>query len=242
MGAPRKAIDLNTRFGRLVVLGVSEDRSSNGAIQYECACDCGNRVLVTCSPLRDGRTRSCGCLGRENSRAAKLKPIAPGERFGNLEVVSSAPQIKPRNGSRYLCRCDCGGETEVDARMLRAGNTKSCGCLVAETCGANFRTHGRSHTKAYKANAEMRRHALKLKSCPKWADLEAIAAVYVNAAKLREAGEDVQVDHIIPLRGEAVCGLHVESNLQIISSRENQSKGNRFSLVDCNIEAVGEKP
>lgn len=53
-----------------------------------------------------------------------------GTRFGRLIVVSDAPA---RDGARYWqCACDCGGESIVSTESLKAGNTKSCGCLQAE--------------------------------------------------------------------------------------------------------------
>jgi hypothetical protein len=58
---------------------------------------------------------------------------------------------------------------------------------------------------------------------PAWADRNAINAIYLRA---RDLG--MTVDHVVPLRGRNVSGLHVESNLQIIPRSENSSKGNRF--------------
>lgn len=73
-----------------------------------------------------------------------------------------------------------------------------------------------------------RRRAAKLQSMPKWADREEIKKVYDLCARFRSLGCDFHVDHIIPLQGRNVCGLHVHENLQIIEARANQSKSNHL--------------
>lgn len=63
---------------------------------------------------------------------------------------------------------------------------------------------------------------------PKGTDLKAIAAIYAAARNIsRESGVLHHVDHIIPIRGIGVAGLHVAWNLRIIPAIENQKKGNR---------------
>ena len=50
-------------------------------------------------------------------------------QFGKLTVISE--HSKSRNGHiRYVCKCECGNETNVLGTHLRQGNTKSCGCAV----------------------------------------------------------------------------------------------------------------
>lgn len=62
-----------------------------------------------------------------------------------------------------------------------------------------------------------KRRALKLRAMPAWADAEMIRAVYDDAARLqRETGTTYHVDHIVPLQGKDVCGLHVHFNLRAI--------------------------
>ena len=58
---------------------------------------------------------------------------------------------------------------------------------------------------------------------PGWADQEKILSIYREKARL--ADQNYDIDHIVPLNGALVCGLHVQDNLQIISASENRSKG-----------------
>lgn len=64
---------------------------------------------------------------------------------------------------------------------------------------------------------------------PKWADTDAIQALYNAARRMtRKTGVSWSVDHIIPLRGELVSGLHVLENLQMLPTQDNVKKGRRF--------------
>ena len=51
------------RYGRLVA--VSETLNYTGRTRWDCVCDCGNRCSASVSLLRNGKTKSCGCLRRE---------------------------------------------------------------------------------------------------------------------------------------------------------------------------------
>lgn len=64
---------------------------------------------------------------------------------------------------------------------------------------------------------------LRKKATPLWANKAAIIEFYKNRP------EGYEVDHIIPLQGQTVCGLHVENNLQYLTKLENRQKGNRFA-------------
>lgn len=73
-----------------------------------------------------------------------------------------------------------------------------------------------------------RQMAAKLKRLPKWANKAAIDSVYALARKLaKETGLRIDVDHFYPLRGKTVSGLHVGSNLRILTRADNLAKGNK---------------
>lgn len=75
----------------------------------------------------------------------------------------------------------------------------------------------------------VKRAAIKRNAIPPWADLAKIEAIYEEARRRsRETGIPHHVDHIYPLQSKVVCGLHCETNLQILTAAENQSKSNRL--------------
>lgn len=72
------------------------------------------------------------------------------------------------------------------------------------------------------------RRALKRQAVPSWVDKPAIKAIYLLAKKKSTGCAKYHVDHIIPLKHHLVCGLHIESNLQVISQKDNLQKSNLF--------------
>ena len=83
-----------------------------------------------------------------------------------------------------------------------------------------------------KSRAAVRKYqAAKLERTVPWADSDAIDFVYYAAALLeRVGGKKWHVDHIIPLQGEKVSGLHVENNLQILEASDNIRKSNQYNV------------
>jgi 5-methylcytosine-specific restriction endonuclease McrA len=92
----------------------------------------------------------------------------------------------------------------------------------------------RDENKGAKNALTAKRRALKKKATPAWLtefDYNYIKHVYIQARALTDLTKEVhEVDHIIPLQSNLVCGLHVPWNLQILTKSENSSKGNRINL------------
>ncbi len=78
-----------------------------------------------------------------------------------------------------------------------------------------------------------RRYQLdKVQRTPVWADQEVIQKLYAKAAELtKTTGIAHHIDHVVPLRGRLVSGLHVENNLQILTESENCSKHNTYEIA-----------
>jgi len=80
----------------------------------------------------------------------------------------------------------------------------------------------RADNPEYYKKKNRRDQAARRAAQPKWADRERIKEIYANCP------EGQEVDHIIPINGGIVCGLHVPENLQYLSADENKRKGNTF--------------
>jgi hypothetical protein len=89
----------------------------------------------------------------------------------------------------------------------------------------------------YRAIMSMRATVRQLyvrRATPTWlthAHRKEIRATYIAAAERSEStGVKHHVDHVVPLRGKTVCGLHVPWNLQIIPAAENMKKRNKLMV------------
>lgn len=144
-----------------------------------------------------------------------------GNRYGRLTVLLDCGQAK--NGAyQYITMCDCGESKVILGHSMVNGSTKSCGCIRRETTVAKNYKHGKSKDSDFRY-AYARKSGLKRKlRVPKWADHEKIDEIYRNKP------EGYHVDHIIPLNGKTVSGLHVHNNLQYLSIEENRLKSNKF--------------
>ena len=109
-------------FGRLTaLLKIGTDKV--GHTIWRCRCSCGNEVDVLSTNLLQQYTLSCGCLHSEI--CSQQGEDLVGRRFGKLTVLSLY-STSPR---KYLCKCDCSGQTIVDPSNLKNGHTQSCGCI-----------------------------------------------------------------------------------------------------------------
>lgn len=76
--------------------------------------------------------------------------------------------------------------------------------------------------------------ARKIERMPKWLNdghLFEMESIYKYCSALNSIGLNYHVDHIIPMRGETVSGMHVPWNLQVIPAIDNIRKNNRLEMM-----------
>lgn len=145
---------IGKKFNHLTIVRLDEERNiesykryKNGEIKrrplyYLCQCDCGNKELISLEGQSITRTKnatkSCGCQRTKanNERRGKhcYRDDLVGSKFGRLMVISKS---KNRSGKRnkimWTCSCECGNIIDIVGESLKAGVTKSCGCIYEET-------------------------------------------------------------------------------------------------------------
>jgi len=130
---------------------------------------------------------------------------------------------------------------DVNRESILAYNKANREAISA--AGANYRLVNRSkiaatnkvwrkNNKHKLAQNQMKRVAAEKQACPLWAEDEwdkfLVEETY-HLSKIRTAviGIKHNVDHIVPLTSDKVCGLHCASNLRVMERLANISKGNR---------------
>jgi hypothetical protein len=113
-----------------------------------------------------------------------------GKRFGRLVVLRRVENHITSGGhsvSSWLCKCNCGSEVIIRGRRLRRSETRSCGCLRADTMSGIARdyntTHGGSYTPLYNVwrgilkrcyiptNKDYKRYGARgIRVCRRWMD------------------------------------------------------------------------
>lgn len=111
-------------FGEWHVLKRDKSNSRN----YICRCSCGTIKSVFGGSLKQGASKSCGCLKTKNAKERNFKNAKNhiGERYGKLIIQDC---FLRNNNYYYHCVCDCGNTIDVLGKNLFNGNTTSCGCI-----------------------------------------------------------------------------------------------------------------
>ncbi len=120
----------------------------------------------------------------------------------------------------------------ADACLVEAKRKASNKWYAKNSKEANVRQRTNYHLNKHNGKATSKaakRRAIKLQANPLWANDEYIK-LWFNLAKIEEkrTGRKVEVDHIVPLQGANVCGLHCEDNMQLLFMTDNRAKGNKF--------------
>lgn len=121
-----KLIDLTgQKFGRLEVIcrDFEYQKNKNADKPYwKCRCECGKIISVLGKSLREGNTKSCGCLQKDTIRQLNYKDLT-NQKFGKLTA------IKYLGNSIWECKCECGNTICVTTHHLTSKHTMSCGCI-----------------------------------------------------------------------------------------------------------------
>ena len=146
--------------------------------------------------------------------------------------ANSRPDIKIQNYNRKVkWRRENEEQYKAVDKAWRLANPdktkKSSNTWKAKNRKAT-RTYAKEYAKEHRAErtaAQNLRYTRSLQRTPVWSEVLKIKELYAEASRLR-----MQVDHIIPLQGDLVSGLHVLGNLQLLSPFDNISKKNKYVI------------
>lgn len=110
---------------RITVLYKDSEKSGK-LIKWICQCECGTIFSAVGSKIRNGWTKSCGCLQKEVT-SKRTRADLTGQQFGDLIAIK--PIGTYNHTVLWECRCKCGNIKQATSSNLLSGQTRSCGCL-----------------------------------------------------------------------------------------------------------------
>ena len=172
------------------------------------------------SPRRvtNGRCVACDAAGL---RARKQDPVK-GEQYREIGKAWYRTN-KERKAAYHKVKYDANRENVI-------ATSKAWYAANKERASVNNKAWRSANPGKILARVAKRR-ANKLKATPVWVDVDVLNAIYIKAKQItQETGAMHHVDHIVPLGGKTVCGLHVPWNLQILPAADNLKKSNRLEV------------
>ena len=126
-------------------------------------------------------------------------------------------------------------KTKARSRKFYDKNKELCKLRTVEWQKKNKERHAekcrrwKQKNKPHLAFKAMQRRKYAKIATPSWADMDSIKLKYIEAHRMGLlSGVPHHVDHIVPLQGKNVCGLHSPNNLRAIPASDNLRKQNRF--------------
>jgi hypothetical protein len=164
------------------------------------------------------------------SEEGKAKKVSADKEWGRLnpeKKKANAIKWRADNREQMLAKMNEYYRKNIDRFKQYNIDNKEARSIFNSAYFAERYTNDADFSAAVKARASKRR-CDEMERTPKWACLKTMAGIYKEASvKTAETGIPHEVDHIFPIKGKKVSGLHCEANLQIITRAENRTKGNR---------------
>ena len=125
-----KAEDITgKKYNNLTAIEPTEIITKTEGRVWKWRCDCGRVIELPVQRVRQGRTKSCGCL-REITTNTQRKDIT-GQVFGRLTAIRPT-ELRDRKEVVWEFRCECGNTVYRAQNLVSKGGCSSCGCLGRE--------------------------------------------------------------------------------------------------------------
>ncbi len=119
---------------QLTIIKDLDEYDSNHSLLCIAKCTCGKEIKICPTYIKNGNTKSCGCIKISSIRKAaeKRRINLVGQKFNYLTVIEYIGFDSKGHSTIYKCQCICGNTYNVKSTYLKNGEVTSCGCKTPE--------------------------------------------------------------------------------------------------------------